>query len=436
MQKNLTAILIGCLFVAFGKLTAQTKDPKSDAKSADAKIKIFLNCNRQWLCDEEFLRTELKMVDYVRDRFAADVQVVVNTQFSGGGGDQNDVAFVGLQRFSGKNDTLRYFNNPTTTDDERRRRLLQFMKLGLMRYIAQSSLAEKLQINFTEDDKAKADQASAPARDTWNYWQFSLGASGFFDGDKNYSSSSIDFNVSANRETEKSRFNLSASNNFNHNTYTVSDTEKVSVNNDNQRLNTSYVQKLSEHFAVGVQSNVRRSVFENIDFSGDFVPRVEYSFLPYKKFNSERVVLKYTFGPQFQSYRDTTIYEKKREVQLQQSLGIIGSFNKTWGSVNIGATFTHYLSDIEKNNLFIGGGISWRVFKGFQFAVGGNFSFVHDQLSLPKSGASRDDLLIKRRLIASTYNYFMGVGFSYRFGSIYNSQVNPTFKGLNYSLNF
>ena len=94
------------------------------------------------------------------------------------------------------------------------------------------------------------------------------------------------------------------------------------------------------------------------------------------------------------------------------------------------------MDDFGKNNLSIGGGVSWRVFKGFQFAIGGNFQFVHDQISLPLGNASRDDVLTRRRLIASTYDYFMGMGFSYRFGSIYNSQVHPTFKGLNWSLNF
>ena len=84
----------------------------------------------------------------------------------------------------------------------------------------------------------------------------------------------------------------------------------------------------------------------------------------------------------------------------------------------------------------IGGGISWNIFKGLQFAVGGNFEFVHDQISLPLEGASRDDVLTRRRLIATTYDYFMGIGFSYKFGSIYNSQVHQTFKGLNYNLNF
>ena len=102
----------------------------------------------------------------------------------------------------------------------------------------------------------------------------------------------------------------------------------------------------------------------------------------------------------------------------------------------MGAFWSNYMDDFSKNNASVGGGISWRVFKGFQFAIGGNFEFVHDQISLPKQGASRDDVLTQRRIIATTYDYFFGVGMSYRFGSIFNSQVHPTFKGLNYSLNF
>ena len=80
--------------------------------------------------------------------------------------------------------------------------------------------------------------------------------------------------------------------------------------------------------------------------------------------------------------------------------------------------------------------MSWNVFKGFRFSVGGSYELIHDQISLPKFNASRDDLLIQRRLIATSYNYFVGIGFSYTFGSIYNSQVNPTFRGLNYSISF
>jgi hypothetical protein len=177
-------------------------------------------------------------------------------------------------------------------------------------------------------------------------------------------------------------------------------------------------------------------LFNNIDTRIKIAPSVEYSIFPYKDFNTQRIVLSYDIGPQFSDYRDTTIYFKNKELQVQQSIGVVTSFTKPWGSVNVGSFFNTYLDDLRKNSLFIGGGITWNVFKGFKFGLGGNIQFNHDQISIPKTGATRDDVLTQRRIIASNYEYFFGVGFSYTFGSIFNSQVHPTYKGLNYSINF
>ncbi len=410
-------------------LIAQNSENKNDAK-----IKIFLDCTRPWLCDEDYLKNEFKMVDYVRDRFTSDVHVILNTQFSGGGGEQNELVCKGQGRFSHKSDTLRYFNDPTMSDDDKRKKLLQYLKLGLIGYIAQSSIAEKIQFSYTDDKKET--QTAALKKDPWNYWQFSVNTSGFFNGNKNYQSSDINAGLSADRETEKSRFRFRADNNVSRQVITIGNDEKVTINKDQQSIFVNYVQKMNEHWALGIGGDFSRSIFDNIDARFGVSPRLEYSVLPYKKFNNERMVIQYEIGPQYSNYRDTTIYFKTQEVLFQQKISAITSFTKPWGSINLGAFWSNYMHDFRKNNLGIGGGISWRIFKGLQFAVGGNFQFVHDQISLPSEGASRDDVLTRRRLIATTYDYFVGMGFSYRFGSIYNSQVHPTFKGLNYSLNF
>ena len=404
----------------------------SEAKN-DEKIKIYLDCTRPWLCDEDFLKNEFKMVDYVRDRFLSDVHVILITQFSGGGGEQNELICKGQGRFSHKSDTLRYFNNPTASDDDKRQKLLKYLKLGLIGYIAQSSIAEKIEFSYKETKKDS--QTVVPKKDPWNYWQFSINTSGFFNGNKNYQSSDINAGISADRETEKSRFRFRADNNVSRQVIKV-DNEKVQINKDQQNSFVNYIQKMNEHWAFGVGAEFSRSIFDNIDARIQMSPRIEYSVRPYKKFNSERIVFQYEIGPQYQNYRDTTIYFKTKEVLLQQKIAAICSFTKPWGSINVGAFWSNYLDDFHKNNLGIGGGISWRIVKGLQFAVGGNFQFVHDQLSLPLGGASRDDVLTRRRLIATTYDYWAGIGFSYRFGSIYNSQVHPTYKGLSYSLNF
>ena len=401
------------------------------------KIKIFLDCNQEWLCDGDFLRNEMKMVDFVRDRFLCDVQVISNVQFSNGGGETNTLQFKGQKDFANMESKLQFFNDVTATEDAKRKKMLQYLKMGLMPYIGTTSFGDKIEINYTGADSV----STKPTHDPWNFWQFSIGSSGFFNGDKNYSSQSISNNFTASRETEKSKFYLSFNNNLNRNEFNfynddLDSTETIKVTNDRQNIYSNYSIKWNDHWANGIEGYFNRSIFDNIDARFGISPSVEYSIFPYKDFNNKRIVLFYSLGPQFSDYRDTTIYFKTKEILLQQSFGLNSSFTQEWGSINLGANLTNYLDDLQKHSLFVGGAVSWNIFKGFKFSVGGNYILQHDQISLPKFGASRDDVLTQRRLIGSSYSYFAGIGFSYSFGSIYNSQVNPTYRGLSYNLSF
>jgi hypothetical protein len=405
------------------------------------KIKVYHDCAQEWLCDRDYLRNELKMVDFVRDRFLCDVHVIFNTQFSQGGGEMNTLIFTGQNKLAGISDTLSYFNIPTAIEDSKRKKMLQFLKLGLMQFISKSPIAEKIEISYKADDSENKKQQE---KDKWNFWQFRLGANGFFNGDRNYTSGNINIYLNAGRETDKNRFNIVFSNNISRSGYSIyyttdngNDTsEVVKVKRDAQYSEMSYVIKLSEHWGLGYNAEFSRSVFNNIDARIRVNPSVEYSIFPYKDFNNQRLIFSFDIGPSYFNYRDTTIYFKTSEWLLQQKIGMAASFTKPWGTVNFGSFYSAYLQDFSKNNVFIGGSLEWNVFKGFRIGFGGNVNLIHDQISIPKEGATRDDVLTQRRIIATSYDYFVGVGFSYTFGSIYNSQVNPTFKGLSYNFNF
>ena len=56
---------------------------------------------------------------------------------------------------------------------------------------------------------------------------------------------------------------------------------------------------------------------------------------------------------------------------------------------------------------------------------------VRDQLNISGKNATSDDILTRRRQIASNYNYFTYFGINYRFGSNLNNFVNPRFEGGN-----
>ena len=154
MRKILLSLL--CLVVMHGAFGQTITD----------KVKVFLDCTEPWLCDFDYVRTEIKSVDFVRDRFVADVHILVNTQRSSSGGTQAEVDFIGQKRFASLVDTLIYFNDPTATEDEQRKKLVQFLKLGLTRFVAKTSYASQLEIGFTSG--GEKDSIVTHTRDPWN----------------------------------------------------------------------------------------------------------------------------------------------------------------------------------------------------------------------------------------------------------------------------
>ncbi len=59
----------------------------------------------------------------------------------------------------------------------------------------------------------------------------------------------------------------------------------------------------------------------------------------------------------------------------------------------------------------------------------GGASSVRDQIFLPRSGASDEDVLLERRALQTDFSYRGFVRLSYTFGSIFNNVVNPRFGG-------
>ena len=88
--------------------------PPVSADRSEA-IRVFFDCQ---VCDEQYIRTEVTFVDYVRDRTAADVHVLVTSQGTGGGGTEYTLRFIGLGRFRDVDNTLTFTAPQTATQDE------------------------------------------------------------------------------------------------------------------------------------------------------------------------------------------------------------------------------------------------------------------------------------------------------------------------------
>lgn len=401
---------------------------------SNVKTKVFIECSRTWLCDFDYLRTELSMVDFVRDRFIADVHVQVNTQFTSSGSEQNTLVFKGQNTFLHQDDTLTYYNASTLSDDEKRKKMVKSVTLGLIKYISHTEAANNIIITYNKP--ADTDTVNVnKQKDPWNYWIMSLGASGYFEGDANYKTQSIYSYIYADRETEKTKTNIGLSYNYRRNEFIVSDQETVVKENPQTNGYINFINKINQHWGYGIFTSYLKSEYSNYDIKLSLIPKVEYDVFKYKQFNTQRLVINYGLGVQYNNYKDTTIFYKTEETLFVQNAAIISSFTKPWGSINIGAYYNSYLYDLSKFSLSFSGAVNWNIFKGFKFGIGGSYDITRNLIQLSKAGATRDEVLLQQRQLNSQYSYFFGVGISYQFGSKFNNFINPAFKGLNWSLN-
>ncbi|OFX89395.1 MAG: hypothetical protein A2X00_09260 [Bacteroidetes bacterium GWE2_32_14] len=402
---------------------------------SNAKTRVFIECTRTWLCDFDYMRSELGMVDFVRDRFIADLHVQVNTQYSSSGSEQNSIIFKGQNIFLNQDDTLTYFNEATLSDDDKRKKMVKCITLGLIKYVSHTKAADDIVITYNKPAGSDTNNTKIQ-KDPWNYWIMSLGANGFFDGDANYKSQSIYSYINADRETEKTKTNIGISYNYQKNEFVISDEETVIKENPQVHGYVNFINKINQHWGYGIFTSYKNSEFSNFDINLSVLPKIEYDVFNYQDYNSQRVVINYGLGVQYNDYNDTTIFFKTKETLMLHNAAIISSFTKPWGDINVGAFYNSYLHDLTKYSLSFSGSVNWNIFKGFKFAIGGSYNITRNLIQLSKEGATRDEVLLQQRQLNSQYNYFFGVGVSYQFGSKFSNYINPAFKGLSWNLSF
>src|SRR3989442_5749955 len=134
-------VAAACAF-AFAPLEAQD----STRTVQDSAVRVFLDCPDTF-CDFDYSRTEITFVNWVRDRQFAQVHILVTTQPTGGG-QEYTLSFIGLERFAGAVDTLRWTSRAADTQDERRKGLARTMRLGPVRLFGRTTGARLLGITF------------------------------------------------------------------------------------------------------------------------------------------------------------------------------------------------------------------------------------------------------------------------------------------------
>ncbi len=252
-------------------------------------IRVFLDCQgRARGCDRDFFVTEINFVNWMRDRFDADVQILSQALTNGGGGIEFTITFIGRNTFQGMADTLMLNTLPNDADDKVRRELARVFKLGLTRFVARSPIATRVQVAYTAPFGLQRQQVGAAnLKDPWNLWTYSTNANTFVRAEDRQQQINGSLSFSANRSTADWKLNFSVSGNINESKFKIPATATrpgFTVTNEQRtyNINSLTVRSLSTHWSAGMKIGAGYSDFLNQDVALRFQPAIEYNVFPVK----------------------------------------------------------------------------------------------------------------------------------------------------------
>ena len=390
------------------------------SQEKETKLNVFLNCN---FCDQSYIKQNLEHAEFVRDQKFADVYLFFTNQRNGSGGRVYEIDIVGQNNYKEFKDKIKFSTNSNTTSDEVRALMLKNIRLGLVRYWLKEGLQDKISIKIKRSKPTELLEEDDP----WNNWIFELGASGNFDGHETYSRSELKFNTSARRITEKNKFIFRLRYGNNKRVYNFEGEPDKIYNNSNKNITLYNVFSINNHWSAGIFSWAGGSDYSNKDLYLTLAPAIEYNFFDYKESFKKQITLAYRIGYNYTNYTEKTVFGKDDEYLWNHSLSLKASIKQVWGNINGSVRYESYLHDVALNQFSFNLGARARLFKGFSFNIGGRYNITNNQINLPAGNLTVEEILLQQQQIQSGYNYRFNIGFSYTFGSMFSTVVNPRF---------
>lgn len=387
-------------------------------------LRLFLDC--QFGCPGDFIRTEIPWVDYVRDRGDADVHLMLTEQGTSAG-DQITLRFIGLGPYIGQDQELAYTARNTDPEARQREGLVEVLKLGLVRYVANAPVRDQLRlVHLAPADAGPAGPAAL--RDPWNHWVFQVGGNGSFEGESQSSSSEFQGFLSAERITDDWKLDLYASGTTERNRFTLSNGNELTRTAREGYVNVLVGRSLGDRTSFGLTSNLQNSTRNNLDLVLRASAVMEFSLFPYRESTRRLVTVAYGVGLYSADYAEETIFSRTRETRPRHYAVMSLDLIQPWGQAEFELEAQSYLDDFAQNRVGVSGELETRITRGLSFEVEARYSRVRDQLSLARGDASDDEILLELRQLATDFTFDIRFGMSYTFGSIFSSVVNPRFR--------
>ncbi len=391
-------------------------------------LRVFLDC-KTYGCDDDYFRTEIDFVNWVRDRTLADVHVIITGNMTGGGGRLYTFDFIGLEELDGLGDELTYTANTTDTRGETLQGLTQVIGAGLARFSTIKGDPHAFQISAGVSSAESVDRivSKDEVEDPWNFWVFTLGTEFNFWEEETEQTADYSLSLEANRTTETWKFE------FEVNTYNEKDERQLSDGGAAVAKRESWGSELllayalADHWSLGIESDMGSDTRDNQDLYGGLYGALQYSFFPYEEAPRRSFTALYGVGGRHFDWTEETIFGQTSETRAQHRLQIRYYQLQPWGSATVSLNSTQYLHDTSLWNASLSGYLSFRVSRGLNLNIRGEYSLVEDQLFIPRKELTDEEILLGQFARPTDFESSIRIGISYEFGSIFNNVVNNRF---------
>ncbi len=397
--------------------------------NGQSRPNVFFDCNGR-NCNDQYYRTEIDWVNWVRDREVADVHLIMTSLRTGAGGYEYRLDFLGHGLQDGYDDTHLFQTLSTDTDREQLDQIAHMLGIGLALFANTAGYRGLVTLTGPNPESAGQGQrlvSRDEVDDPWNLWSFRINGSANLDGESTRSNTRINGSVSASRVTPTWKISLYGTINHNRLDIELEEDDVLDTRTDFS-VNPLVVYSIAPHWSVGFEGRMGRSTRSNQVLRAELTPAVEFSVFPYDEATRRSFIFYYKIGPQHSRYFETTLLGEDSETRFEQSLQIQFSQRQTWGDASVRIVGSHYLHDFDRNNLSMSGDIDFRIMRGFSVNASANIAWVDDQIYLSAKGTTDEEALLRLRQRATDFDYGFQLGFSIQFGSIFNNVVNNRFR--------
>lgn len=415
--------VIAAALLAFMSVQSVHHEIKANEKAVTLYNNDIIAVFLDFFYHQQYVRETLTFVNYVRDRELADLHIMMTRHGGGTAGENYVMSFIGRRRFEGMNNVITYWAPGTNTTDETRRGLVEMIRMGLVPYLAATSMVDQMSVSIYGGQPVQR----VAVEDPWKNWVFEIFGGANFNKEARQDRFDSRWGFSADKVSEEWKIRIRPYFNLNERNFKTTDDRVITSRSHRHGFQGNFIRSINQHWSAGLFVRMLSSTFHNMRFNVEATPGIEYSLYPYSESTRKAITFVYRLGAGQHYYIEETIFLKEEEFLANQSLDISVRFQQPWGSFRAGVSGSHYFHDFTSNRTELFARLDLRVIRGLSLNVGGTFDFINDLVALPAGDLSLEEILLQQRRQATNYQVSGSIGLAYSWGSQFTNVVNTRF---------